>query len=195
MEKMQKTILVVAMITAFVVAGIFLPGTIGAGDLEPSDTPGPTMHTLEDIFKAVTPLPTGFVLWEANIRFAVCDNDGVVLDRATGLMWTKNANPDGSKNWQAAVDYCYSLKFSDRTDWRLPTLEELKTLTEPTPSTHHPALPEGHPFEVGAGYFTWCSTVIEGDPSDARFVDIHTGVVGRTNKNNNLAVWPVRGGN
>ena len=86
---------------------LILPGLSTAGSLEPSDPPGPTMYTLEEIHKAVTPLPTGFELWANNTRFAVSEegtpedhSNDVVLDRATGLIWTRDANLGGTKNWE-----------------------------------------------------------------------------------------------
>jgi hypothetical protein len=103
-RKEQKSMLVLAVITALIATVLFLPGLIGAGELEPSGPPRPTMYTLDEIVQAVTPLPPGFVLWQDNTRFAVSDegtaadtSDDVVLDRATGLMWARDANLAGTK--------------------------------------------------------------------------------------------------
>ena len=49
MGKQQKTFLVLAIISVFVGTGIFLPGPVGAGDLEPPGAPAPTMKTLDEI--------------------------------------------------------------------------------------------------------------------------------------------------
>jgi len=133
MKRGQK-MLVLAM-AVFVATGLFFPGLLCAGDLEPTAPPGPTMKTLDEIFQVVTPLPTGFVLWANNPRFAVSDegtpgdsSDDVVLDRATGLIWARNADiAGGTKTWQEAVDYCASLvwgRASGMPDWRLPSIGE-----------------------------------------------------------------------
>lgn len=53
MKKQRISILVLAVIVAFVAASLFLPGLIIAGDLDPSvgpDDPGSAMYTLEDIY-------------------------------------------------------------------------------------------------------------------------------------------------
>ena len=49
MQKQRKSILVLALVAVFMAAGLFLPGLSVAGDPEPTDSPGPTMHTLDEI--------------------------------------------------------------------------------------------------------------------------------------------------
>jgi hypothetical protein len=42
-------------------------------------------------------------------------------------MWTKKDN--GSKvTWQEATDYCRNLQLAGHSDWRLPTIDELKSI-------------------------------------------------------------------
>ena len=121
MMKQQKSMFVLAIITAFVATALFLPGLIGAGDLDPSGPPTTgTMHTLDEIYDAVTEgcpecppsiieggvVPrTGQTTSYAtgddgdlqkgvawpNPRFE--DNgNGTVTDNLTGLIWLANAN-------------------------------------------------------------------------------------------------------
>lgn len=79
-------------------------------------------------------------LWRPRVyaRGDFMDNfDGTVLDRATGLMWEQY----GSRyplTWERAhvhVDRLNRHAYGNRTDWRLPTIDELLTLftgrTEP----------------------------------------------------------------
>ena len=49
----------------------------------------------------------------------------VWIDPVTGLMW---AGKDNGKdvNWKNAVKYCRDLRLARNSDWRLPSLEELK---------------------------------------------------------------------
>ena len=68
----------------------------------------------------------------------VDNNDGTVTDTATDLMWTKKDN--GKEiNWYDAKEYCEDLELAGHKDWRLPTLNDLKTLYDPkaTNSTPH----------------------------------------------------------
>jgi uncharacterized protein DUF1566 len=52
-------------------------------------------------------------------------------DPGTGLMWTKEDN--GSKiNWHEANQYCRDMKLKDYSDWRLPTIEELRGIFDKT---------------------------------------------------------------
>jgi hypothetical protein len=54
----------------------------------------------------------------------------IVKDTATGLEWTKEYATN--KTWQQALDYCETLNYGDYSDWRLPNIEELKTLIDDT---------------------------------------------------------------
>ncbi|MEW6054837.1 MAG: DUF1566 domain-containing protein [Nitrospirota bacterium] len=200
----RKSIRFMSIILMVVALLLFLPCLSIAGSLEPSDPPGPTMYTLEEIHEAVTPLPTGFELWPNNTRFAVSNegtpdvnSDDVVLDRATGLMWTRDANLGGLKNWQDAVNYCnffgpdFGRRYTFALDWRLPSIEEFTSLSEPYPSVRHPALPAGHPFEnVQSGNY-WSSTTFT---SSAAFVGMLDGLVYDLNMTSDMYVWCVRGG-
>lgn len=238
MKKQQKSILVLAIITAFVAAALFLPGLVSAGDLEPTDPPGPTMHTLDEIYEVVldtnskvnggscegapvektgqtTSYATGDdghlekgVTWP-NPRFT--DNgDGTVTDNLTGLIWLKNANCEGTKNWADALTFCNSLAdgscgLTDGSvagDWRLPNIKELQSLIHH--GVYDPALPDtagtgkwtdGDPFSgVQFGYY-WSSTTYVGDSTYGWFALIHSGDMYYEYKHYTKYVWPVRGGN
>jgi len=119
--KKQESILVLAIVTAFVFTVVFLPGLLRAGELEPTGPPGPTMHTLDEIYNKMDAFASGGcgvpapvektgqtssydtgddgdlemgVAWP-NPRFT--DNGSLyytftVTDNLTGLMWLKHAN-------------------------------------------------------------------------------------------------------
>jgi len=57
----------------------------------------------------------------------------VIIDRSTGLMWQKGCSGGGDQPPKAA-EYVAELnrkRFAGLSDWRVPTMEELATLTEP----------------------------------------------------------------
>jgi len=81
--------------------------------------------------------------------------DGTVTDGETGLMWTSDADlPAEELLFYEALSYIDEMNRGNLTnfgytDWRLPTLEELRSLKDFTNYTgdrkYFP--PEGHPFE------------------------------------------------
>lgn len=128
------------------------------------------------------------------------NGDGTVTDNLTGLIWLKNANCDGTKQWADALTFCNGL--ADGTcgltdgsvsgDWRLPNVKELQSLIDY--GQHSPALPCGHPF-TDVQSFYWSSTSFEDLRGYAWVVRMHYGYVDISGKSNYNSVWPVRGGN
>jgi hypothetical protein len=55
-------------------------------------------------------------------------------DPATGLMWTKKDN-DSDVDWKQANDYCSNLQLAGYKDWRLPAIEELQEIYDPSVSS------------------------------------------------------------
>jgi hypothetical protein len=57
-----------------------------------------------------------------------CDLDGgTCTDPNSGLVW-QNPPPEEYSGGSVAMDYCASLTLGNRTDWRMPTISELRTL-------------------------------------------------------------------
>ncbi len=185
MTKQQKSILVLAIITVFVSAAFLLPKLIGAGELEPSAPPSPTIKTLDEI------PPTWSQTLPASERFVLVLNDEAVLDKETGLVWAVNANLGGTRTWQAAINYCANLSLGGRKGWRLPNRVELASLVDPTQS--YPALPSGHPFSNVQSTNYWSSTTYEGFTYGAWGVYMGYELCGANRgKDSYSYVWPVR---
>ena len=123
----------------------------------------------------------------------VDNGDGTVTDNLTGLMWLKNANnAGGTMTWAEALTYCNALDDSGYDDWRLPNINELRSLFDP--SLSRPYLPAGHPFDnVQSGVY-WSSTTRAGHTDVAWYVSLYYGGVYDGNKTYTYFAWPVRSG-
>ena len=54
--------------------------------------------------------------------------EGALLDEATGLCWQVTPADGAVLPWVDAVTYCNDLGLGDFTDWRLPDLDELRSI-------------------------------------------------------------------
>jgi hypothetical protein len=94
------------------------------------------------------------VLFYAGIQLAVGqDSDEIWEDSDTGLIWTVEDSGSDS-NWSQAQNYCESLTLGGHTDWRLPTIDELKGLYDRSLSKQYKA--KG-PINLGAAS-VWSAT-------------------------------------
>ena len=135
MSKKKKSVVALASCMIFSTMMVFMAGLICAGNLEPPGPPGPTMHTLDEIYDKLevidSQLPVGYavgvpktgqtasyatgddgdfekgVAWP-NPRFT--DNgNGTVTDSLTNLIWLKNANCFETRMWAQALTDCNGL--------------------------------------------------------------------------------------
>ncbi len=157
--------------------------------------------------------PVGWVDHRPNPRFAIYDpnldshgsipsslSDDLVLDKETGLVWSRSANPIGMKSWIDANTSCRLFALGSRIGWRLPSIEELSSLVDLNQADL--ALPTGHPFtnvQYGSGVNGyWSSTHHENEDMSAWFVNFwrktEPHLVDVTSKDKMGYVWPVRGG-
>lgn len=139
-----------------------------------------------------------------NPRFAIYDPKGdsdpadeptllddLVLDKETGLVWTRDAGALDPTKWKRAVD-ARDLIFGNRAGWRLPTVPELASLMDP--SQTNPPLPTGHPFIRMEAQYYWTSTTSQEFSDRAWAVSMSTGAIDTNLKTAKLPVWLVRGG-
>jgi len=74
--------------------------------------------------------------------------DGVILDRATGLMWAKG-DSDKGMNWEAALAWAQSRNaenYLGHNDWRLPSAKELQSIVDYTRCPDTTGSPAIHPM-------------------------------------------------
>ena len=202
-------------------AGIFV---------EPAAGPLATGHTLTEVYTRATtssrPAKTGQtptapisapvgsdgalqkgVAWP-NPRFTA--SNGTVTDNLTGLIWLKNANCFGDKNWATALTDCNNLASpacgltdnSTAGQWRLPNYFELVSLLDLAYFT--PALSNDagtSQWGTGPSSFTgvqsvgyWSSSTVAAITGNAWYVLLHHGYVYDAGKTATRYVWPVRVG-
>ena len=105
----------------------------------------------------------------ASTRFIVLSNfnSAAVLDRETGLVWERSPNQLGFSSstdplfqlpWDFVEFGCLDRKTGGRLGWRLPTVDELLSLVDPTVSPPGPTLPAGHPFTNVQSSRYWTAT-------------------------------------
>lgn len=159
-----------------------------------------TVRLLEQIVKQLNSFGDVSHSWSrllpAGERFVVLadfDNQAV-LDRNTGLVWEKSPNP-ATFSWTTARIACMNsvLRFKDG-GWRLPSMPELMSLFDRRNS--QPALPTGHPFEIGPNDHFWSATTFADSTGqfawDARVQDGAAGAHDKT-LTNWAKAWCVRG--
>ena len=114
-----------------------------------------------------------------------------VLDNETGLVWEQSPSTN-TFTWLTAPYHCNNLTVGNRKGWRLPTIQELASLVDP--SVPFLTLPTGHPFSnVQASYY-WSATADTNVSSFAWVMFFSLGDVGFEFKDVASFVWCVRGG-
>jgi uncharacterized protein DUF1566 len=127
-------------------------------------------------------------------RFIVLSNwnNEAVLDRETGLVWERSPSTT-HQDWRNAQISCNRKVVGNRKGWRLPTIQELASLVEPTVPPPGPTLPAGHPFNNLSSEY-WSATTLVQFTDSAWFVSLNNGDVNVLGKIGSIPVWCVRGG-
>lgn len=114
-----------------------------------------------------------------------------VRDNKTGLVWERSPALDMS-DWEMAQRRCSSKHAGGGKDWRVPTVQELRTLVEP--SSIDVKLPADHPFANVEPAIYWSATERRDDGAYASFVNFSSGRSATLEKYMPSFVWCVRGG-
>jgi hypothetical protein len=125
----------------------------------------------------------------SQVEQSFIDNgNGTVTDGRTGLAWQQGE--PGAMTWGSALGYCEGLDLGEATDWRLPNVKELESLTDD--ARDNPAIDTAFfPGAIASNY--WSSTTYASNPYYAWPVNFH-GNIYYSNKTNALYVRCVRGG-
>ncbi|MBT8363815.1 MAG: DUF1566 domain-containing protein [Deltaproteobacteria bacterium] len=127
-------------------------------------------------------------------------NDGTVKDHLTGLIWLKNADCFGERDWWEALlvsnnladGQCGLNDGSSPGDWHLPNLKELQSLMD---YGKFNTLPAGQHFQNVSGESYWSSTSHLGGRTAWKIQAIGRVSAGDKPHKFQNHVWPVRGGN
>lgn len=91
-----------------------------------------------------------------------------VVDKGTGLEWQKSddATP---RNWQDALAYCENLSLDSKTDWRLPSIRELKSIVDV--NRYYPVIDPAFSCQLSS---YWSSTTVADYPTTSAW-HVHFG--------------------
>ena len=134
------------------------------------------------------------VVWAKPDSAYVDNGNGTVTDIETKLMWQQATA--GEWNWDKAMSYCKRLSLAGYTDWRLPDLDELKTLVDlnQNPPIQNPPMINHTYFPNTVSSFDWSSTTDASYTNGAWGVDFSNGYDYMLYKNYSMYVRAVRGG-
>jgi len=118
----------------------------------------------------------------------------IVIDNATGLEWQDDETVQ--RKWEnngkfPAVTYCNMSTLGDQRDWRVPSIDELLTLSDA--SHYNPSVTEGIFSHISSSDY-WSSATYAGNISSAWGMSFDLGYSTSYYKTNDNYVRCVRGG-
>lgn len=132
-------------------------------------------------------------------EFKVNEPDGTVTDTKTGLMWmqsTLDLNNDGSideendaATWKDALYECDNLVWAGHDDWRLPNIEELRSIVDYT--RQNPAVDTDCFLNTKSDMY-WSSTTYLFYKYKAWAIYFHSGINRHLGKTETYFIRPVR---
>ena len=123
-------------------------------------------------------------------RFTDIGN-GTICDNLTGLMWEQA--PSGASDWVGALSYANNLDLGGHSDWRLPNVNELKSLINAAEGNFAGWLNDQGFSGVQASNY-WSSTNWAATPTSAWYVHMGYGKLFIVLKTDTSYVLAVRGG-
>jgi len=135
----------------------------------------------------------GFFLCAALLGAPYTDNgNGTVTDSATGLVWQKCSAGQGttlgncstgsisSYTWSNAITYCEGLTLGGRSDWRLPNINELRSIVDYGKSSSPTIDSTSFPNTQSNGY--WSSSTYAQYTANSWYVLFSNGLVNDSNR-------------
>jgi len=118
------------------------------------------------------------------------NGDGTILDRLTDLTWEKSINQT-AVTWEDAILYSEGLTLGGNSDWRLPNVKEIRSLSDENkvqPSVNNTM------FSGVTITKYWSSTSLPNQSTKAWYLDNNFGITTYDVKTATHSVWAVRGG-
>jgi hypothetical protein len=100
------------------------------------------------------------------------NGDGSVTDHLTDLVWQSVPYVD-SLTWEQALGYADTLGLAGETDWRLPNIKELQSLTDL--QHYNPSFDTSYFHTPSQGKY-WSSTTLQNQPLQAWYLDSRYGI-------------------
>ncbi len=130
-----------------------------------------------------------FMFWLSFLYGDFIKNGDVVINNHSNLEWQDDSVGD-KMMWREAIDYCENLTLNSNSDWRLPNINELKSVIDK--SRYAPAVVSAFTNMTSDQY--WSSTTYEPSKTRAWIVSFIDGKEGAGNKTYSKHARCVRGG-
>ncbi len=152
------------------------------------------LQEIRDIFKQAETLVAATQSAPRKINDRFLDNgDETITDKLLKVVWVKDPSKvpglESTMNFASAEKACAGLKYAGKDGWRLPTVEELRSIVDY--SRYNPAW-DTNVFGGKHNDWYWTSTPCAWDSGAAWCVVSSLGLVSYDGKLSNLYVRPVR---
>lgn len=117
------------------------------------------------------------------------NGDGTITDNLTQLVWQKTPNPN-VVTWEQALTYAEGLTIGTTSDWRLPNIKELQSLTNEAATNPSVFLPYFNGFGI---HNYWSSTSLPNQTTKAWYWNTQFGITTYDVKTNSNYVLCVSG--
>lgn len=106
------------------------------------------------------------------------NGNGTITDNFTGLVWQKIQSPN-TMTWEEALRYASGLLLAGKSDWRLPNIKEIQSLSNV--KLFKPSFNKEYFTSISSGNY-WSSTTLHNTPSRAWDINIDYGIVSYNDK-------------
>jgi putative hemolysin len=126
--------------------------------------------------------------------FSKDESKGVVVDSSTNLMW-EDGESAGELSWMEAIAYCEDLSYGGYDDWRLPNINELRSIFDPSVVVSdywsYRKMYSGFSSYMRPNGI-WSSTTEAYNTNGAYYIDFYNGEVSRSGKSTGIKVHGAR---